>query len=265
MDAIAATQGVYSRQNTSREAAPSGERTEERASADGSSTESVATTLSFAIKPVIRAVDTRQSPNPSGVKMGAIRPATPARMLCCESVTRCSCRSVSYTHLQHALRDRRRQLIQTEKGTEKIPKGFVHGTFFPLCHSQKQGSGLSSGALRSFQSNSISFISSSTRCSSGTLRTIFPLRKTRPSPLPPAMPTSASRASVSYTHLDVYKRQLRRCVPSGSDCCGRSAAYNKGAAAFPRSAALSPPDGRSAWWNRDASQPAFRGDPPSYT
>ena len=55
--------------------------------------DSVATTLSFAMKPVIRAVEIRQSPNPSGVKTGAINPATAARILFWESVTRFRCRS----------------------------------------------------------------------------------------------------------------------------------------------------------------------------
>ena len=42
---------------------------------------------------------------------------------------------------------------------------------------------------------SISAISASTSCSCGTFRMICPLRNTRPSPFPPAIPTSAAAAS----------------------------------------------------------------------
>ena len=52
-----------------------------------SSTVSVLTTLSLAVKPVISAVDTRQSPNPSGLNIGAIRPPIIASILFCEFVT----------------------------------------------------------------------------------------------------------------------------------------------------------------------------------
>lgn len=50
-------------------------------------TESVETTLSFAINPVIKAVDIRQSPNPIGRKIGATTLAAMARILSFESVT----------------------------------------------------------------------------------------------------------------------------------------------------------------------------------
>ena len=53
----------------------------------------VETTLSLAIKPVIRAVDTRQSAKPSGANSGAIPLASHARMLCCGSAVRLSRRS----------------------------------------------------------------------------------------------------------------------------------------------------------------------------
>ena len=50
-------------------------------------TDSVDTTLSFAINPVMSAVEIRQSPKPSGQKSGAITPAAIARILSFESVT----------------------------------------------------------------------------------------------------------------------------------------------------------------------------------
>ena len=53
----------------------------------------VETTLSFAIKPVMRAVETRQSAKPSGANRGAMPLATKARMLSCGSAVRLSCRS----------------------------------------------------------------------------------------------------------------------------------------------------------------------------
>ena len=84
---MAATQGVYNRQNTSRLAAASGVIAAKRFAVSPNRTEIVDTTLSFAMKPVISAVEILQSPNPSGVNTGAITPATMARMLFCESVT----------------------------------------------------------------------------------------------------------------------------------------------------------------------------------
>jgi len=52
-----------------------------------SKTERVDTTLSFAIKPVISAVEILQSPKPKGLNIGAIIPARLARILFCELVT----------------------------------------------------------------------------------------------------------------------------------------------------------------------------------
>lgn len=81
IDAIAATQGVYSKENTSSEAAE----------ADVSAVETllpnsiprVATTLSFAMKPEIREVTILQSPNPIGFSIGATTPAIDASILVC--------------------------------------------------------------------------------------------------------------------------------------------------------------------------------------
>ena len=52
-----------------------------------SSTWKVLTTLSLAVKPVISAVETRQSPRPRGLKMGAISPPMSASRLSAESDT----------------------------------------------------------------------------------------------------------------------------------------------------------------------------------
>ena len=52
------------------------------------STPSVDATLSLAIKPLISAVQMRQSPIPSGRKSGTRHPAIPARMLSPESLTK---------------------------------------------------------------------------------------------------------------------------------------------------------------------------------
>ena len=53
-----------------------------------SSTVSVETTLSLAVKPVISAVEARQSPKPSGAKTGAIRlPSIASRLLSAEAAT----------------------------------------------------------------------------------------------------------------------------------------------------------------------------------
>ena len=51
------------------------------------------TTLSLAIKPVMRAVEMRQSAKPSGANSGAISPAMRARMLACGSAVSRSCKS----------------------------------------------------------------------------------------------------------------------------------------------------------------------------
>ena len=86
-DATAAMHGVYSRQNTRNPSAASGVRAVTSASVDPNSTDSVLTTLSFAMTPVTSAVETRQSANPSGANAGAIQPATTASMLSAESAT----------------------------------------------------------------------------------------------------------------------------------------------------------------------------------
>lgn len=56
------------------------------------STESVDTTLSFAINPVISAVEIFQFPKPSGRNTGAMIPATTARILSLESATTFMCK-----------------------------------------------------------------------------------------------------------------------------------------------------------------------------
>ena len=76
MVATAATQGVYSRVNTRKLTADSGENSPASAGPRlavlvFSSTDRVDTTASLAVKPEIRAVTTRQSPKPRGAKMGA--------------------------------------------------------------------------------------------------------------------------------------------------------------------------------------------------
>lgn len=92
-DATAAMQGVYSRQNTSRGAACAGVRAAVRAAVEPKRTSSEDTTLSLAIKPVMRAVEMRQSAKPSGANSGAISPAMRARMLACGSAVSRSCKS----------------------------------------------------------------------------------------------------------------------------------------------------------------------------
>ena len=85
IEEIAAIHGVYRRQNTRRDAADSGESTSNNVFVLPNNTESVETTLSFAINPAIKDVQIRQSPKPSGAKIGAIAPATAAKMLSFES------------------------------------------------------------------------------------------------------------------------------------------------------------------------------------
>mgnify|MGYP007102192228 FL=1 len=72
IDAIAATHGVYNRQKTKRLAAATGVIAPVSSAVLPKSTESVDTTLSFAINPEIRAVEMRQSPKPNGLNIGAI-------------------------------------------------------------------------------------------------------------------------------------------------------------------------------------------------
>ena len=56
-------------------------------------TSRVETTLSLAIKPLIRAVQMRQSPSPRGANSGTRMPDIRAKMLSAESDTILSCRS----------------------------------------------------------------------------------------------------------------------------------------------------------------------------
>ena len=81
------------RQNASRLAAAKGVIQPSKVAVLPNKTESVDTTLSFAINPVINAVEIRQSPNPIGLKIGAITLATIARILSFESVTMLKCTS----------------------------------------------------------------------------------------------------------------------------------------------------------------------------
>ena len=85
IDAIAATQGVYNKLNTKSDAAATGDITLPIAPSYRIS--NVDTTLSFAIKPLIREVTIFQSPRPSGTNSGEITPAIVARMLSCEFST----------------------------------------------------------------------------------------------------------------------------------------------------------------------------------
>lgn len=90
-EAMAATQGVYSRLNTSNVAAANGVSTVAMLSPNNTSR--VATTLSFAMNPLIREVQIRQSPNPSGRNTGTNRPDSIASILLAEFSTRFSFRS----------------------------------------------------------------------------------------------------------------------------------------------------------------------------
>ena len=92
-EATAAMQGVYSRQNTSRGAACAGVRAADSTASEPKRMSSEDTTLSFAIKPVMRAVEMRQSAKPKGPNSGAMSPAMRARMLACGSAVSRSCRS----------------------------------------------------------------------------------------------------------------------------------------------------------------------------
>ena len=85
MEAIAATHGVYSSENTKSVADESGVSTDVRLFPNRIFV--VDTTLSFAMKPLIRDVQIRQSPKPIGFMIGARTPPIIARILLCESVT----------------------------------------------------------------------------------------------------------------------------------------------------------------------------------
>ena len=87
MDDTAATHGVYKRQNTSNDAASTLPIAFISDDVEPYRTDNVETTLSFAMKPVINAVDTFQSPKPSGLNTGAIHPAAIASSESCESDT----------------------------------------------------------------------------------------------------------------------------------------------------------------------------------
>ena len=75
--AIAATQGVYSRQNISNEHAELMSRKLIRLF-PGNNTSNVDTTDSFAMKPLIKDIAIFQFPNPQGLNIGAIIPAMEA-------------------------------------------------------------------------------------------------------------------------------------------------------------------------------------------
>ena len=86
--ATAAMHGVYRRQNTRSDNAARGEMIEVIAVEAPRRTEMVETTLSFAMNPVNNAAAMRQSPNPSGLNIGAMKPAIRERMLRDESSIR---------------------------------------------------------------------------------------------------------------------------------------------------------------------------------
>ena len=87
-EVIAATQGVYNSINTSKVTDVNGVKKVVRLEALlPTRTVNVDTTLSLAIKPVIRAVVIFQLPKPSGLNTGAINPASIASKLSLESVT----------------------------------------------------------------------------------------------------------------------------------------------------------------------------------
>ena len=79
--ATAATQGVYSRLNTSSVRAEIPVMAAFTPPCCRKSTPSTDTTLSFAMKPLISDVTIRQSPSPNGTNSGVIRLAIPASML----------------------------------------------------------------------------------------------------------------------------------------------------------------------------------------
>ena len=87
MAAMAATQGVYSRQNTSSERTEGTESIEAIDVPSPKSTVSVETTLSFAMKPLTRDVVIRQSSRPIGAKTGDIIDAIIPSILSEGSVT----------------------------------------------------------------------------------------------------------------------------------------------------------------------------------
>ena len=87
-EVMAATQGVYSRVKVKNTMAVKGvNRPLSAAVLPPSSTVRVLTTFSLAAKPLIKAVDTIQLPNPKGAKIGAIQPPIMASRLSPWSVT----------------------------------------------------------------------------------------------------------------------------------------------------------------------------------
>lgn len=83
---IAATQGVYNKQNVKNEIAINGEKAMTISCAPANKTPIVATTLSFIKSPLMSDVTNLQSPRPIGAKIGEINPATPAKILSLASV-----------------------------------------------------------------------------------------------------------------------------------------------------------------------------------
>lgn len=86
--AIAATHGVYNKENTINTNAVRFVNNNGKFSVSPIRTVNVLTTLSFAIKPVINAVDILQSLMPKGLNIGTMKFPRVARMLSAESVTR---------------------------------------------------------------------------------------------------------------------------------------------------------------------------------
>ena len=80
IEATAATQGVYNNVKVKKLAAESVVKIDSKG-APFKRTPKVLTTASFAMKPVINEVETRQSPNPSGRNTGAIHCPIPAKRL----------------------------------------------------------------------------------------------------------------------------------------------------------------------------------------
>ena len=92
--AMAATHGVYNNEKTKKTNAVNELNKFPIVSVEPpKSTVRVLTTLSFAVKPVIKAVETLQSPNPSGLKIGAITPPKIANKLSDEFATGLSLKS----------------------------------------------------------------------------------------------------------------------------------------------------------------------------
>ena len=87
------TRCIYKSENTKSAAAVSGVIAARRFAVSPNRIDKVDTTLSFAINPVMSAVEIRQSPNPRGANTGAISPAAAARRLSYESVTTFKCKS----------------------------------------------------------------------------------------------------------------------------------------------------------------------------